>query len=474
MKRFKRIGILAGVLAVICVGILVLNRYEEKQEQIQNTDAVVLELPATSVERLSWQVVGGGLSFHRDEGSWYYDEDAAFPVSEDKIGEILSRYEAFAATFIIENVEDYSQYGLEEPEGVLNLTTADGTVEIRLGAFSKMDQQRYVDIGDGNVYLVATDPMDDLATELSAMICHDTLPQMETVTGVRFEGQEHYSICREEESGNSYSAEDVYYAQLDGQSLPLDSLYMEDYLDTIAGLALSEYASYNVTQEELEEFGLDAPLLTVTVDYTEPAEDEQAQPVTGTLVLSIGRNTEEQAAYEAALAAEEDLPDVTKYVRIGDSQIVYKLGEAACTTLMGAGYDELRHKEVFWADFSQVTQIDVTLEEENHTLLRQMDEEDEDSYLWTCGDEEISVSGVQSALEELCADSFTDELPDGKEEIALTVYLDNENFPRVQIQLYRYDGSFCLAVVDGKPVSLIPRSQAVELIEAVQSIVLNG
>lgn len=41
------------------------------------------------------------------------------------------------------------------------------------------------------------------------------------------------------------------------------------------------------------------------------------------------------------------------------------------------------------------------------------------------------------------------------------------------MKLYRYDGEFCLAEVDGKPVSLVRRSYAVDLIEAVQAIVLS-
>ena len=73
----------------------------------------------------------------------------------------------------------------------------------------------------------------------------------------------------------------------------------------------------------------------------------------------------------------------------------------------------------------------------------------------------------------LTADSFTDETPTGKEEIGLTVYLDNENFPQVEIRLYRYDGSLCLAVVDGETVSLVDRSAVMDLVEAVQTIVLN-
>lgn len=40
------------------------------------------------------------------------------------------------------------------------------------------------------------------------------------------------------------------------------------------------------------------------------------------------------------------------------------------------------------------------------------------------------------------------------------------------MDLYRYDGTYCLAVVDGTPVSLVERSYVVDLIEAVNAIVL--
>ena len=78
------------------------------------------------------------------------------------------------------------------------------------------------------------------------------------------------------------------------------------------------------------------------------------------------------------------------------------------------------------------------------------------------------------ALLALEAESFTEEAPVGKEEIRMTVFLDNENYPQVTVALYRYDGEYCLAEVDGEPVSLVPRSQAVDLTEAVHGIVLSG
>ena len=473
MKRSKKMIVLVAVLVVACVATFALTQYEEKQEEIKNSDAIILEIPTDTVEALSWEFTEDGLAFHKGESGWLYDDDEAFPVSEDKINDILANFEAFGAAFIIENVEDYGQYGLDEPEGTIHLTADGQSYDIKMGAFSKMDEQRYVDIGDGNVYLVSNDPMDFLQSSLSSMIEHDDTPGFENVVDITFGGSENYTIVMTEDSPNTYNTEDVYFAKIDGAELPLDTDDITDYLNTITTLDLLTYVTYNATEEELASYGMDDPELTVAVNYT--YKDEDDNEVSDTCVIHISQNPEELEAYEAAKEAEEDdLPDVTKYVRVGDSQIVYELSDLDYITLSGAGYDDLRHREVIWADFDTVTQIDIKLEGANHTITSTLDEEDEDAErVWYYGEEELDVSKLQTTLENLTADSFTDESPSEKEEISLTVHLDNENFPQVKIQLYRYDGSMCLAVVNGKTVSLVDRGDVMDLVEAVQTIVLN-
>ncbi len=474
MKRSEKMAILAAVLAVVCGATFALKRYEARQEEIRVSDAVVLELPADTVETLSWEIDGeAGLSFHRGENGWLYDGDEAFPVSQEQVGEILEPFAAFGVSFIIESPEDVSQYGLDEPEAVITLTTAEAEYQIRLGDFSKMDEQRYVDIGDGNVYLVPEDPMELVDLELSDMIQNDETGGFEKIVDVTFTGCQDYTIIKDTESTNSYSTEDVYFAQLNGESLPLDTDKVTTYLNKIATLPLSDYVTYNATAEELESFGLTEPWLTVTVQYTETTDDGDTAQLQ--CVIHIGRNAEEQAAYDQAQAdGDTSLPSVTKYVRVGESQIVYKLSHNNYTTLMGAAYDDLRHEEVFWGDFDQVTQLDITLEEQTHTLTAVPDEEDEDSRTWMYGEEEVSITDLQKALEKLSALEFVDEEPGDREELRLTLHLDNEQFPQVEIVLYRYDGSQCLAVVDGQPMSLVTRSKVMDLVEAVQAIVLNG
>ena len=96
---------------------------------------------------------------------------------------------------------------------------------------------------------------------------------------------------------------------------------------------------------------------------------------------------------------------------------------------------------------------------------------EEEEHTYTYQERELEIEPFQTALEALEAERFTQEEPTQQEEISLIVYLDSEAFPQVEIQLYRYDGTYCLAVVDGQPVSLVPRTQVVELTEAVRGLV---
>ena len=109
----------------------------------------------------------------------------------------------------------------------------------------------------------------------------------------------------------------------------------------------------------------------------------------------------------------------------------------------------------------------------NYTLTSAAAEENAEETIWYYGEDELAISSFQSALANLNAVEFTDEAPSEKEEISLTVYLNNENHPQVEIHLYRYDGNNCLAEVDGESFALIARSEVVELMEAVNAIVLK-
>ena len=467
MKRSKRLHILLGVLAAVGIVTFAVTQYEEKQEEIEASGEVVLEIDPAAVQTLSWEYDAETLAFHKD-GTWVYDTDEAFPVDEERIDELLGVFEAFSAAFIIEDVTDYSQYGLDDPVCTIGISTGDTDYEIQLGDFSTMDSQRYVSIGDGNVYLATADPLDYFDAALRDMIDNDEAPDFGTVEAIRFDGDQTCQIAYQEyteDSSYTYCSDDVYFVQQEDAMLPLDTSRVEGYLDSISGLSLTDYVTYNVSEEELAEYGLDAPELSVTVTYV-PEDSEQ----TAEFTLHISRDPDEQAAEDAEDGEEDETEEeITAYARVGESQIVYQITGDSYEALMAAGYDDLRHYEVLTADFADVTGLDISLEGESYTITAEGSGEDKTFYY---GEEELDIADLQSALENLSAASFTDEEPSQKQEISITVHLDNEAYPTVQIDLYRYDGEQCLAVLDGTPTSLVPRDMVVDLVEAVNAIVL--
>lgn len=482
MKRYKRIVALLVVLAVACTATFVAMRWKKDAEEIAVSGETVLSVEPDSVSAISWKREDETLSFHRDD-AWLYDGDEAFPVDGEAMEALLETFADFKAAFVIENVEDYAQYGLDEPECTIELTTGDDTMTIKLGDYSQMDEQRYVDLGDGNVYLASEDPLDPFEAQLSDFILNDTIPSFTDVSQIAFSGSENYTIEYEADSGKSYSADDVYFTQDGGV---LDPSLVSSYLGTVSALSGSPYATYNATQEELEEYGMNDPELTVTVEYTPDAEvedDSETAPESESFVLYVARapqdrteepetdaaesESAESASTSDTAEAEED--ERTAYFRVGDSQIVYTIDGDTFDTLMDASYNALRHQEIFWGDFSTVTQIDVSLEGNQHSITSQAED---DTRTYSYNDETIDISRLQSALENLTADEFTDEAADGEEEIALTLHLDNESVPTVDIRITRYDGERCLVSIDGVSTALVDRSSAMTLVEAVQAIVL--
>lgn len=445
MKRTKKVYLLLGIFVVISAAAFLLSKTEEKKEQIKNSDEVILEIDSDTVEKLSWEYDSQNLAFHKDE-EWMYDEDDKFPVDEEKINNILGQFEEFGVSFIIEEAEDLGQYGLDDPECTIQLETEEDTYEILLGDYSTMDSKRYVSIGDGNVYLVNNDPMEYFDVTIKDMIHNDETPEFEQVSEISFSGSTSLDIIYEEDNDSTYCEDDVYFVKEDDDTRPLDTTLVKEYLSAISSLSPEDYVTYDVSEEDLASYGLDSPEFTVGVEYT-------ADEAESSFSMQVGRDKDE-----------------TAYVRIGESKIIYEISEEDYEEITDASYDTLRHREVITADLADVSQIEVTLEKSSYTISV---EEKKEELVCSYEDEEIEDDDFIEALQNLEADSFTDKEPTEKKEIGLKIQFNDEKYPELEIDIYRYDGTSCLVVIAGEPVALAERNAVVDLVESVNAIVLN-
>lgn len=484
MKRKTRLIILCCLLAVAVGAAVGLSLYSEEAEQIAESGEVVFELPVDEVTALSWEYTDEegetvSLAF-TNNGGWSYDGDASFPVDGEALTELLDYFAAMPAAFVIEDVTDYGQYGLEEPLCTINITAGETEYEIALGDYSELDYQRYLSLGDGKVYLVNDDPMELYKITLDDLMLDDTIPAFVDVERVEFSGAENYVIERDE-NGGSYRAGDVYYTE-NGEVLDTDSV--NDFVTYIAALGLEDYYTYDATEADLAETGLDKPELTVTIDYPESGE-EDAEILTFTISFSRSATDKltdwdevlaalEEESEDAEETAEPTDEDAVAYLRVGESAIIYEIGYDTFKAIMACSYDDLRHTEIFPAEVEDVASLSVTLDGGTYeftTTPPEGAEAEDEGTQWYYEGEEMSVTDIGTALAALSASRFDGGGASGEEEISLRATLASGD--EIALRLYRADGESCYAEVDGEGIGYVPRSQAVDLIEAVNAVVLG-
>ena len=138
-------------------------------------------------------------------------------------------------------------------------------------------------------------------------------------------------------------------------------------MEIIRELNLTNYVSYNVTEEELKTYGLDDPDLTVTLQYrVQDEESEEVKEETVALHISRDPDEKEKAESEAAKSSDGDKSqedtetdseeEITAYLRVGESKIIYKISGLDYEDLMEDSYNDLRHQEVIWADFEDIAE----------------------------------------------------------------------------------------------------------------------
>ena len=176
MNRQKKLVVLIGVLVVLCAVIAIVSGVQKHIDTISTVDEEIYATAESALTDVSWTKDGSTLHFVKENDTWQDASDADFPIDQDKMSDFLDHFESVHASFIIENVEDYGQYGLDNPSCTITFTSADGTTTLQMGDYSTMDEKRYLTLGDGTVYLVDDDPEQYIASDRDDLMRQDTIP----------------------------------------------------------------------------------------------------------------------------------------------------------------------------------------------------------------------------------------------------------------------------------------------------------
>ena len=494
MKKYKKLLILLGVLIVIVTAVIIISNLQKKQEAIRVSGETILTVNEANATAIVWNSEENNFAFHRgSDGKWLYDKDAEFPVNQDEVEDVFDLFRELTAAFVIENVTDFAQYGLKDPLSTITITTTeraedladketqargekstDGEsrdIRILIGAFSVMDEQRYISIGDGNVYLVKKDPYETLNVPESMMIANDKIPYFSNISTaqVKARGGETWTIGYDKEhcAEFSYVRDDSYYFEIGGKKLMVDPTITLNYFTDVVNSLFENYVNYKVRDEELSQYGLDDPEYDITINTVTKNNDGTVS--TGQVRFSISKDPSQAETPEAQ---EEETAETFKaYLRVEGSKIIYLLDKNQYDKLSAVTYTDLRYKKLMPADFGDVESIDFTVDGETYTITSAVEENIRRHYF---NGNALNMNNLKNAVAALTASEFTDEPFDGPEELKVVFHLSSKTYPTVTLSCLRKDGNQSVVCVDGKPTAYVLRTRVNSLREALIKISLGN
>lgn len=481
MKRQKRLIILSGVLVVCVAGAVVVSRIDF-EEKMTGTETTIVDVDSADITKLSWNYEDE-VSFTREDGEWKYESDDKMAVDQDLLDEIAENLSDITSDKMVEEVQSLGVYGLSDPQYNITVETEDETYEIAVGDEIFSDGEVYISIGDDYVYLTDAGLIDDISYSLLDCVQKEEIPEMESISSVSVNNEDTLDIVYAEDSGYCYSDAYTYYLK-DGENYQnLDNENTETMFTTLSEFVWEECVDYYAEDSELSSYGLDEPDAEVSIVYT-PAEDEEDSESADSEESSEETTDDSTDSGEQTFAYQVGTADDAYYAKLKDSNIVYSISEDVYNAAADASYDELKPDEVVLLDWDTVDSVEIELDGNVYTV--DIESNEDDGYTYTFGDSEIEFKDVLDQLSDITIPEESTEddetsvpeeepaLSNNKTELSLTFHRNTEEYSTVEVVFYQYNGSYCIAALNGDELNYVDRSAVVDLKEAVNSVILDS
>lgn len=153
MKKKKWVPILlcAVLLVALCAIYFGLVKHNQKVAEEEEAAATinVLNMTGDDVNALTFTLDGKEETFTLSEDKWVLESDASFNVAKETMDSLVTSIAEMTADRKLENVEDLTEYGLDNPVQKAVLTTTDGTTHtIYWGTSNSMTSTDYIYVDD--------------------------------------------------------------------------------------------------------------------------------------------------------------------------------------------------------------------------------------------------------------------------------------------------------------------------------------
>lgn len=441
------------VLGVLCAAYEGVNFYvtsqEEKETEENDTSVDLVSLETDDITAVSFTADQNEVEFDKKDDSWTEKSDANFPVNQDTVDSAVKGVASLTADQEISDVEDMSQYDLDNPQNTITLTTADGDTSLQIGMESS-NNQYYVkkEDDDKNVYLVSSSSIEPFMGTLYDFAESGTFPSVTsaTITDVKVDKENGYELTQD--------ADNLFWNVSDGKTTEkADTTKAGTVTSAVGSLAYDKFVDYNCTDDS--KYGFDDPYAVITVKYTEEEAVESDEDSEESTDADTEESTTDEAAAdtsEDADASDEDssedeqetqtvektltiyVGDETgddRYVKVDDSKEVYTITKDSLTDILDSTVSDFYNLSVSYVSVNDLDSLEVQSAEGDHTInvvTETVKAEDEDTTDDTDSDTTDESSTETSDESSTDTDSSDESSSDDEEETTTTTYkLDGED-----------------------------------------------
>lgn len=351
-RKWLPMILMAVLLAALIICYILIKSYNEKQEGQQESESESIQITSVAADEVTGLTVewnGSKLSFTKEEDTWHYDDDKEFPVNQESMENLISKFESVDAIRELEDPQELSEYGLEECSEVITLTLQDGAAKtFYVGNQNAITSDYYIYVDSPEkIYTTDTNIITGCQFELYDMAQTSTFPVIyeSSIEQVRVDQGSSFLTLKKSDGD-----EDTWSYQVSGEKEEAaEDTAVSSLISQVSSLAYNGYLDYNC--QDLSQYGLDKPAASITIDYTE--ED--------TSDTDLGAETESasESATEADTEAETEVKKVSRqavlyiggqdengnyYVKMSDSNEVHTMSESLITVWLEAKEDDFKQE----------------------------------------------------------------------------------------------------------------------------------
>ncbi len=196
-------------------------------------------------------------SYSKKEGEWVDDYHPDFPVGEEYFKTFLEKYTRLKAVSVFQDTGT-EEMGFDHPYAVMDIK-GNIAMKVTFGNLNATGWQRYVSVGDGNVYMVNIEDLIPLRLDRMTICRREALPDTEQLDRVRIFDAEENLLLSVKREGKTYYRMDTY--------AELSTELCEEYFKKVQALYWTEVLSYQAAKANLPSFGFNDHSTIVEMSY---------------------------------------------------------------------------------------------------------------------------------------------------------------------------------------------------------------